>query len=696
MAKQQTLAMFFGGGKGGEPLPKKQRMAVGGDAGGVAGGVVDASVLDAQPVAKAETPTETKPVAAAPVVASGGTIPYASLCSVFASIEAESSRLKIISLCSSFFQSILSSQPSQLVPVTFLFINRLGPDYEPGLELGLGELLITKAIAETYGRPAAKIKADLHENGDLGKVAEKLRVAQPPMFKPAPLDVPTVFSNLQKIATASGNKLQTTKVLIIGRMLAAASAVEARYLVRLLEGKLRIGLAEKTVLLGLAQAFVVHEDSVKVASGEKKPATTAQIEALTSTAEELIRDAFCQVPNYERVINAALEHGIMNLAQHCVMEPGIPLKPMLAKPTKSVLEVLDRFEGQEFTCEYKYDGERAQVHLLPDGLVRVYSRNSEDMLQRYPDIVEAVQTEFKVTREDGTSLSLIILDCEAVAWDRASLKILPFQVLLTRKRKDVEAKDIKVHVCLFAFDMLYLNGEPLLTTPLGERRARMHEVLTEVPGRFQYATAMETLLVEEIQQFLDELVQHSCEGLMVKLTHGSESGYEPSKRLRNWLKLKKDYLDGVGDLLDLVVVGAYIGKGKRTGAYGGFLLATYNPDSGDYETACKIGTGFLDEALALLYQKLLATVIEAPKPYYVHAAGSSAAPDVWFEPTTVFEVLTADLSLLPVYKAGESVKGKGILLRFPRMMRVRDDKGPEDATTSDQIVEMYERQASVQ
>jgi ATP-dependent DNA ligase len=155
-------------------------------------------------------------------------------------------------------------------------------------------------------------------------------------------------------------------------------------------------------------------------------------------------------------------------------------------------------------------------------------------------------------------------------------------------------------------------------------------------------------------------------------------------------------LAGVGDSLDLVVIGGYIGKGKRTGAYGGFLLASYNQDTGEYETTCKIGTGFSDEDLVSIHAKLKPSEISQPKPYFVYdTTNSNAKPDVWFDPSMIFEVLTADLSLSPIYKAGHQQYGKGISLRFPRFLRIRDDKGIEDSTSSSEVAEFYERQASV-
>ena len=400
-----------------------------------------------------------------------------------------------------------------------------------------------------------------------------------------------------------------------------------------------------------------------------------------------------------------LEHGIMHLKENCKLRPGIPLKPMLAKPTKAITEVLDRFENQTFTCEYKYDGERAQIHYVAkgcgevgapaDGLTAIFSRNSEDLSKKYPDILAKLHT---WVRPETKSF---VLDCETVAWDVGERKVLPFQQLMTRKRKDVKVEDVKVKVCVFAFDLLYLNGAAIVEKPLRARRELLSEAFSPAEGEFAFATHMDGQELESIQTFLDESMKASCEGLMVKMLDGAESGYEPSKRSRNWLKIKKDYLSGVGDSLDLVVLGAYFGKGKRTSVYGAFLLACRNAHNDTYETICNIGTGFSDAVLDELHEQLGKTAIDRPKPFYAHSAGGQHQPDVWFEPRYVWEVRTADLTLSPRYKAGNhegvdnSGEQRGISLRFPRFIRLRDDKKPDQATTSRQVAEMYRKQESV-
>ena len=384
---------------------------------------------------------------------------------------------------------------------------------------------------------------------------------------------------------------------------------------------------------------------------------------------------------------------------------------MLAKPTKSITEVLDRFEGKDFSCEYKYDGERAQIHFVAHdapqqyataapaagknakGISNIFSRNSEDLSKKYPDILAKLPT---WVNENTKSF---VLDCETVAWDVKEKKVLPFQQLMTRKRKDVKIEEVTVKVCVFAFDLLFLNGEALVNESFRTRRDKMRKAFTEVEGEFSFAKFGNTNQLEEIQTLLEESVKASCEGLMVKMLDGVESHYEPSRRSQNWLKVKKDYLAGVGDSLDLVVLGAYYGKGKRTSWYGAFLLACYNPGKETYESVCNIGTGFSEAVLESLHTELEPLAIDRPKPFYSHSHGNKDQPDVWFEPKLVWEVKTADLTLSPRYVAANDQilkgGGKGVSLRFPRYIRGREDKKPEQATTSRQIAELYQKQESV-
>lgn len=646
----------------------------------------------------------------------GDPVPYAALCTTFSLVELTTKRLQITAYCSQFLQQVLRITPNDLLPTVQLMLNKLAADYA-GIELGIGESLIMKAIGESSGRSLSVIKEDHRKIGDLGLVAAKSKSKQGQMFRPKPLTVRGVHEGLLTIAKMEGHGSQDQKVKAINKLMASADVSaasktvdiekdkggpsEAKFIVRFLEGKLRLGLAEKTVIIALAQAVVSHE-----AMKAGKAVSTE----LLAKGEAALKTVYSELPSYEVVIPAMLEHGIFNLHDSCKLQPGVPLKPMLAKPTKSITEVLDRFEGKDFTCEYKYDGERAQIHYVaPEeqseypaakdnlqkdpkafrGLAAVFSRNSEDLSKKYPDILERLNTWIK---PETTSF---VLDCEAVAWDPTAKKVLPFQQLMTRKRKDVKTSDITVRVCVFAFDFLFYNGEALVKKTLRERRELLHKAFTPVEGEFAFAQYGDTKDVEEIQVLLDESVKASCEGLMVKMLDTEDSGYEPSKRSRNWLKVKKDYLSGVGDSIDLVVLGAYYGKGKRTNWYGAFLLAAYNPKTQNFETVCNIGTGFSEAILEELHDQLSEIVIEKPKPFYSHSTVTAHQPDVWFEAKYVWEVKTADLTLSPRYRAAIDEMGQGISLRFPRFIQRRDDKKPEDATTSSGIVEMYKNQEVV-
>jgi DNA ligase-1 len=339
------------------------------------------------------------------------------------------------------------------------------------------------------------------------------------------------------------------------------------------------------------------------------------------------------MPSYEAILNHALVLPLATMADHVHLTAGVPVKPMLAKPTKGIAQVLERFGSGTFTCEFKYDGERAQIHWTADGVCKVFSRNSEDMTGKYPDILARMPAALAAETRS------FIIDCEAVAYDPVADKLLPFQKLSTRAKKDVAAENIVVQVKVFAFDILYLNGQSLLKRSLGERRKALHAAFVPVAGEFDFATAKDSDSAEEIGDFLTDAVAANCEGLMVK-TLDVDATYEPTKRSFNWLKVKKDYIDGMGDSLDLVPIGAYHGRGKRTGVYGAFLLACYDEEREEFQCICKIGTGFSEEDLkrwAAFFKEEAdgARILDAPRAYYRYPKKPDLMPDVWFEPSVV-------------------------------------------------------------
>ncbi|XP_052026815.1 DNA ligase 1 isoform X4 [Apodemus sylvaticus] len=621
----------------------------------------------------------------------GQKVPFLAVARTFEKIEEVSARLKMVETLSNLLRSVVALSPPDLLPVLYLSLSRLGPPQQ-GLELGVGDGVLLKAVAQATGRQLESIRAEVAEKGDVGLVAENSRSTQRLMLPPPPLTVSGVFTKFCDIARLTGSASMSKKMDIIKSLFVACRHSEARFIARSLSGRLRLGLAEQSVLAALAQAVSLTPPGQEFPTAVVDAGKGKTAEARKMWLEEqgmILKQTYCEVPDLDRIIPVLLEHGLERLPQHCKLSPGVPLKPMLAHPTRGVREVLKRFEEVDFTCEYKYDGQRAQIHVLEGGEVKIFSRNQEDNTGKYPDIIS------RIPKIKHPSVTSFILDTEAVAWDREKKQIQPFQVLTTRKRKEVDASEIQVQVCLYAFDLLYLNGESLVRQPLSRRRQLLRENFVETEGEFVFTTSLDTKDVEQIAEFLEQSVKDSCEGLMVK-TLDVDATYEIAKRSHNWLKLKKDYLDGVGDTLDLVVIGAYLGRGKRAGRYGGFLLAAYDEESEELQAICKLGTGFSDEELEEHHQSMQALVLPTPRPY-VRIDGA-VAPDHWLDPSVVWEVKCADLSLSPIYPAARGLvdKEKGISLRFPRFIRVRKDKQPEQATTSDQVASLYRKQSQIQ
>ena len=652
-------------------------------------------------------------------------VPYCAITSAFNQCEAITSRLAIQEIITTIILCAIKllegddiNKQSQISSLVYLCCNGVAPAYKC-VELGVGESLLIGAIGEASGTLPKQIKEAFQKSGDLGEVASKFRGKQRTLSifqrsKPKPLLAREVLKTFREIAKTTGNKSRKWKIdKIKGLLVKCQTGEEAKYIIRALSGKLRIGLAESTVLVSLAHSLILsgHNEDIRCNETKEKiksnqyPATS---KALVSAKEEvarleaavaIIKKAYSEHPSYDTLVMNALAYPLHELHKYCALTPGVPVAPMLAKPTKSVLEVLKRLSGKRFTAEYKYDGERAQIHLSTTGESRVFSRNLLCTTEKYPEAVHYAQ-------EAATAnVKSFVMDAEVVAFNRETGQLVPFQILSTRKKTAEDGDDNKpgqggpnVKVIVQAFDLMYLNGESLLLKSFAERRALLYKYFKCVEGKFQFAVKIDHTEDGDssvIEQFLDAAVKGQCEGLMIK-TLDENADYEPSRRSLNWLKLKKDYLEGLGDSVDLVPLGAYYGKGKRTGVYGAYLLACYDVDTEEFQSVCKIGTGFSDEDLKILAERLNKHKI--PEKSSQYNVSDQLGCDVWFDAVQVWEIKAADLSKSSAHrgavdKTGES--GRGIGLRFPRFERLRDDKYPEDATSSDQILEMYYAQDTV-
>lgn len=671
-----------------------------------------------------------------------GSVPYSALASAFEAIEGVTGKLDRTEILADLFRKVLlrdgggggghgwcdpPSAPaggpgtkkrggrSDLYTLLYLSSNAVAPKHE-NVELGVGDSILVKAIGEASGTKNGTIKSKYEEEGDLGDVAMSCKGRQKTlMFGAGPrrLGCGDVLGMFKEIANTSGSQSQKWKVDTIKKLLVRAKGNEPKFIIRGLQGKLRIGLAQSTVLAAIAQAVVLTSprgvelteermEEIRALDGtddaypelpRRLCENNLPLSSRIETAEAIIKKAYCQVPSFDALLDALLTVPLTEIHNSITLLPGIPVVPMLAKPTKSILDVLKRLNGLRFTCEYKYDGERAQVHCTPGGETKVFSRNLLDTTEKFPEVPLYVRESC-----GSTDVKSFVLDTEVVAFNRETGQFVPFQVLSTRKKTEESAESAKVQVIVQAFDLMYLNGESLLDRPLSHRRELLHKNFLPVEGKFQYATALdhtedgETAVIEE---FLDAAVKGQCEGLMVK-TLDVNAVYEPDRRSLNWLKLKKDYLEGLGDSVDLVPLGAYHGRGKRTGVYGAYLLACYDYDTEEFQSVCKIGTGFSEEDLKSLAADLKGHVIPEKSSQYV--VSDTLACDVWFDAVRVWEVKAADLSKSSTHKGAidkTGDAGRGIGLRFPRFERVRPDKKPEQATSSDQILEMYYNQDSV-
>jgi len=570
-------------------------------------------------------------------------------------IDKRSGRIEITQLLTEMFRR---AQKNEVKPISYMLLGKVAPDFE-GLELGLGDKMIMRAIALATGASLEKVKELYDSLGDLGLVAEKLREKRAATLldftttKTQERDVVSVFNELLKIANTSGEGAQDTKIKLLAKLISELNGAEVRYVVRMASGDIRIGVADQTIIDALAAAF--------------------------SANEELVERAYNITSDLGFVAEVLAISGEEGLKQIKV-QPGRPLKPMLAERAQSLQEIFEKMGGKA-AFEYKYDGERVQAHKY-DSRVELFSRRIERITYHYPDVVEALLK--------GISAQSFIVEGEIVAVEPETGEMMPFQELMHRRRKyDVEEALQKYPAKTMLFDVLYVDGVDYTSKPYLERRKKLEEIVQESDS-LALSTMMITQEVGEAQRFFDEAISAGCEGIMAK-TLDPAVGYRAGNRGWAWIKYKRDYKSELTDTLDLVVVGGFYGRGKRAGKIGGYLLAAYNPSNGSFDTVCKVATGFSDEDLVEIPKMLEQYRIPQKHP----SVNSKLNADVWYKPVVVMEIVGAELTLSPTHTAAFSKirEGSGLAVRFPRFTgRIRSDKSATEATTVDELVEMYKSQ----
>jgi len=396
--------------------------------------------------------------------------------------------------------------------------------------------------------------------------------------------------------------------------------------------------------------------------------------------KELFERAYNLSSDLGYVARVVASHGIDGVKDFKI-SVGRPIRPMLCERLSSAEEILSKLQGKG-SAEYKYDGLRIQAHVSKKK-IQLFSRRLENITSQFPDVADSVRT--------ATTVEQAILEGECVAVDPNTGDMLPFQVVSQRRGRkyEIETMAEEVPVTVFLFDILYAKGHDFTLTPYLERRKE----LTKVVNESEQVRIAEQLLTEdsaELERYFDKAVSLGCEGLVVKNV-SPVSVYQAGARGWLWIKYKRSYKAEVADTFDLVPVGAFHGRGKRAGTYGALLMAVYNPDTDQFETISKLGSGFTDEDLQKLLKLLRQDAIRHPHPRVT----SEMKADVWFTPQRVLEVSADEITLSPLHTCALNAvrRGSGLALRFPRFTgKYRDDKSPEDATTTKEALEIYHRQ----
>ena len=566
-------------------------------------------------------------------------------------MEATSKRLELTDILVKLIQEI----PDEVISKTiYLIQGKLRPNFE-GVELGIAEKLVMKAMSKSSGIPLKNIEQDYNKGGDLGQTAENiLQQKIQTTFTSETITLEKVYDTLFKIAKLEGKGSQEMKMRYVSSMLNDATPQESKFILKILLGTLRLGIAENTVMDALAIAF----------TGKKEN-------------REIIENAYNVSSDLGKVAEVISTGGVSEIEKFQI-KLFSPIRPMLADRIKSGEETVEKFQ-EKFAAEYKLDGERAQIHKQKDK-IEIFSRSLEIITSYYPDIVERIS---KLIISDD-----VILEAEVVAMNSNSGDFLPFQELMHRRRKyEIEEAVTKYPITVNFFDVLFSDGKNCMDMRYEERR----ELLEKIIKQDDFARLIPMSVIESEEQVLEVLensINSGCEGLMLKHL---DSTYRAGIRGSNWLKLKREYQNELGDSLDLVVVGAFFGKGRRTGKYGTLLLSTYNDEEDIFPSICKVGTGFTDESLDQLYQILSPKVTLKKNPRIV----SEMEADVWFEPELVIEIVASEITQSPIHKTAlDKIKeGTGLALRFPKFTgKIRTEKNSEDASTDEEVIALYKVQ----
>jgi DNA ligase 1 len=585
----------------------------------------------------------------------------------FDKIEKVSSRLEMTDILGELIEK---TPKEEIKKIVYLLQGQIAPSFE-GKEIGFGEKLISNAISKATGFQRKEVDELFSKIGDLGTAAEEMlkKRKQGALFANE-LTVNKVFGNLERMSTREGEGSQELKTKLLSELFNSATPVEARYIARIPLNNIRLGIGDPTIMDAFAIMLAKQKnkkwDELKEEEQKKiKFALRAQIE-----------DAYNVYSDLGEIAEMLKEKGLSGL-KNITIKPGTPIRPTAAERLPSAKEIIEKLG--KCAVEAKYDGFRVMISKDNDK-VKIFSRQSEDITKMFPEIIEAIKKQLKPQK--------CFVEGEALAYNDETNEYYPFQITIQRKRKyDIEKKSKEFPLKLFLFDVVYVDGKNLMKEPFIKRRKTLGEILKK--GEIIELSEMKIIdKAKDLEEFFEEKIAQGLEGIIAK---DLNAPYIAGARKFSWIKLKRSYKGTLDDTLDLVIIGYYKGKGKRTQfGLGALLVAAYNDKEDRFESIAKIGTGMTEETLAGL-ESALSKIQSKKKPVRVI---SELEPDFWVEPRYVIEVRADEITRSPMHSCCKE-EGKGFALRFPRMIKLREDKKPEGATTNKEVEKMFSIQKRV-
>jgi DNA ligase 1 len=559
-------------------------------------------------------------------------------------LEKTASRNKITEILADLLKK---SSSEEVDKVCYLSLGQLAPSYV-GMEFNLAEKLMIRAVSKAFNSPEEKVKEEYKRVGDLGEVGRKFKVKS----QEKKMSVSDVYQKLYEIAMENGNGSVERKISKMANLLNEVDALSCKYIIRVPLGKLRLGFSELTVLDALSWMI----------AGDKS--RRKEIEEVYNVRTDIGQIA--------RLIKNKGLHGLKGIG----IQIGVPVMPALCQRLPNAEEIIKKMK--KVAVEPKYDGTRLSVHFSKNKLIRMFTRNLENVTHMFPDLAEAVNKEIEAKE--------VILDGEAIGFNPETGKFLPFQETIKRKRKyEIGNKAKEIPLKYFVFDILFKNGRDLINLPLNQRRKILEETILKDSKIFKISPQIVTEKSQEIKKFHRIQIKKGLEGVVVKKW---EAFYDPGRRGYTWVKFKQEKGKkggGLSDTLDCVIMGYYQGKGKRASfGIGAFLVGIKESISSEkILTISKIGTGLSDEQWREMRKRIeKAFVSKKPKSYLVD---KNLTPDVWCSPSIVVEIEADNITKSPIHTAT-------LALRFPRLIRFRDDKSVEQATTLKEALKIFRLQ----